>query len=64
VKAADAGLLIEGLKTAEPLYRAAEAYFQAGDKAGAVGLIEKAIAAATDEREKAFLKEQLAKYKK
>ncbi len=64
VKAADAVLAIEGDKDPLALIGAAEANFAAGNKAKAVELTEKAIQNAETEEDKAFLKEQLERYKK
>ncbi len=63
VAAAEAVLKVEGDKDWQALIGAAEAHHAAGDKAKAVELAEKAIQNADGDDEKAFLKEQLKKYK-
>lgn len=62
-QAADAVLTIEG-DTPVALYGAAETYSNAGDKTKAIALLEKAIAAAENDRQKEFLKKKLEEYKK
>lgn len=62
-QAADAVLAIDG-ETLFALFGAAETYRAAGDKAKATALLEKAIAAAKNDREKDFLNKKLEEYKK
>ena len=62
-RAADAVLAIDG-ETVFALYGAAETYRAAGDKAKATALLEKALAASKNEKEKEFLNKKLDEYKK
>jgi thiol-disulfide isomerase/thioredoxin len=63
VRVAGELLKVEGEASVMALYAAADAHFQAGDKGKAVEYAEKAVAASTQEEEKKFLREQIAKYK-
>lgn len=63
VTAANGVLAIDG-ETPQALYGAAETYLAAGDKPKAVSLLEKALAAAANDRQKAFFEKKLAEYKK
>jgi thiol-disulfide isomerase/thioredoxin len=63
VKAAEAALEVQGEKDWQALIGVAEAHHTAGNKAKAVEYAEKAIAAAEDDDQKAFLKMQLERYK-